>query len=50
MPLFEVTEAGLQRREVARFAALAIYDWADLHPLLRDDPSSLGLSERAANR
>ncbi len=37
MPLFEVTEEGLERRPPAAFAALALYEREDLQRLLRDD-------------
>jgi hypothetical protein len=42
MALYEVTEDGLHRREVARFAALGMYERADLQRLLRDGPAALG--------
>ncbi len=42
MPLYEVTERGLRRRPVAGFAALGMYERADLQRLLRDDISALG--------
>jgi len=41
MPLFEVTEDGLERRPPAAFAALGLYERADLQRLLRDDISAL---------
>jgi hypothetical protein len=41
MPLFEVTEEGLKRRPSAAFAALGMYERADLQRLLRDDISAL---------
>ncbi|MFN2506610.1 MAG: hypothetical protein ABR540_20765 [Acidimicrobiales bacterium] len=41
MPLFEVTEDGLRRRPIAAFAALGMYERADLQRLLRDDISAL---------
>ncbi|MDQ3573317.1 MAG: hypothetical protein M3404_00070 [Actinomycetota bacterium] len=42
MPLYEVTEGGLKRQPVAAFAALGMYERADLQRLLRDDISALG--------
>src|SRR5260370_26102311 len=42
MALYEVTGEGLHRREVAQFAALGMYERADLQRLLRHDPSALG--------
>ncbi len=41
MPLYEVTEEGLERRPPAAFAALGMYERADLQRLLRDDISAL---------
>jgi len=41
MPLYEVTEDGLERRPPAGFAALGMYERADLQRLLRDDISAL---------
>lgn len=41
MPLYEVTEAGLKRRPLARFADLGMYERADLQRLLREDISAL---------
>ena len=41
MPLYEVTEDGLKRQAVAGFAALGMYERADLQRLLRDDISAL---------
>ena len=41
MPLYEVTEEGLKRRPTAAFAALGMYERADLQRLLRDDISAL---------
>ena len=41
MPLYEVTEEGLERRPPAAFAALGMYERADLKRLLRDDISAL---------
>ncbi|MDQ6796609.1 MAG: hypothetical protein M3011_01055, partial [Actinomycetota bacterium] len=41
MPLFEVTDDGLQRRPPAAFAALGMYERADLQRLLRDDIAAL---------
>jgi len=42
MPLYEVTDTGLESRPVAKFAALGMYERADLQRLLRDDISALG--------
>ncbi len=42
MPLYEVTENGLHKQPVAAFAALGMYERADLQRLLRDDISALG--------
>ncbi len=42
MPLYEVTNEGLSRRPPERFAALGLYERADLQRLLRDDISVLG--------
>lgn len=42
MPLYEVTEQGLARRPVTGFAALGLYERADIQRLLRDDISVLG--------
>ena len=41
MPLYEVTEEGLERRPPGAFAALGMYERADLQRLLRDDISAL---------
>lgn len=41
MALYEVTQEGLQPREIARFAALAMYERADLQGLLRGKPAAL---------
>lgn len=41
MPLYEVTDVGLQRRPQAAFADLGMYERADLQRLLRDDISAL---------
>ena len=41
MPLYEVTEEGLERRPPAAFAAYGMYERADLQRLLRDDISAL---------
>lgn len=41
MPLYQVTEEGLKRRPPAAFAALGLYERADLQRLLRDDISAL---------
>lgn len=41
MPLYEVTGEGLKRRPPAAFAALGMYERADLQRLLRDDISAL---------
>jgi hypothetical protein len=40
--LYEVTDTGLKRREVGKFAALGMYERADLQRLLRQDPTALG--------
>lgn len=40
--LYEVTDEGLRRQPVAAFAALGMYERADLQRLLRDDVSALG--------
>jgi hypothetical protein len=42
VPLYEVTDEGLRRRPVAAFAALGMYERADLQRLLRDDIAALG--------
>lgn len=42
MPLYEVGEQGLTRRPTADFAALEMYERADLQRLLRDEVSALG--------
>jgi hypothetical protein len=41
MPLYEVTDAGLQRHPAAVFADLGMYERADLQRLLRDDISAI---------
>lgn len=41
MPLYEVTEHGLESQAVAKFADLAMYERADLQRLLRDNISAL---------
>ena len=41
MPLYEVTDEGLKRRPTAAFAALGMYEKADLQRLLRDDIPAL---------
>lgn len=41
MPLYEVTDHGLESRAVAKFADLGMYERADLQRLLRDDISAL---------
>lgn len=40
--LYEVTDTGLRRREVGKFASLGMYERADLQRLLRQDPTALG--------
>ncbi len=42
MPLYEVTDTGLKSRPVAVFAALGMYERADLQRLLRNGISALG--------
>ena len=42
MPLYELRDDGLRRHDVAGFAALGIYERADLQRLLRDDIAVLG--------
>lgn len=42
VPLFEVTEVGLKPQPQAAFAALGLYERADLQRLLRDGISALG--------
>src|SRR5437588_1578880 len=42
MGLYEVTEAGLEERAVAQFAALGLFERADLQRLLRDRIEALG--------
>jgi hypothetical protein len=42
MPLYEVSTEGLQRRAVAQFAELGLYERADLQRLLREQPTALG--------
>jgi hypothetical protein len=42
VPLYEVGESGLIRQPVAAFAALGMYERADLQRLLRDDITALG--------
>src|SRR5450755_3224442 len=42
MALYEITDAGLRAHEVAQFAALGVYERADLQRLLRDLPEALG--------
>lgn len=42
MPLFEVTDSGLQAQTKAEFAALGMYERADLQRLLRDEIGALG--------
>jgi hypothetical protein len=37
MPLYEIQDDGLRRHEAAQFAALGVYERADLQRLLRDD-------------
>ncbi len=41
VPLYEVMDDGLKRRPPAAFAALGMYEKADLQRLLRDDISAL---------
>jgi hypothetical protein len=40
--LYEVTDVGLRRQEVGRFADLGMYERAGLQRLLRQDPRALG--------
>lgn len=42
MPLYEVSQSGLERRPTADFAALAMYERQDLQRLLRDEIGALG--------
>ena len=42
MGLFEITKSGLKEREVAQFAALGLYERADLQRFLRDKIEALG--------
>src|SRR3954447_13191260 len=42
MGLYEITEGGLQEREIAQFAALGLYERSDLQRLLRDKIEALG--------
>jgi hypothetical protein len=42
LPLYELHDDGLRRHDVAGFAALGIYERADLQRLLRDDIAVLG--------
>src|SRR5438270_13201404 len=42
MALYAITEAGLEERPVAQFAALGLYERADLQRLLRDRIEALG--------
>lgn len=42
MPLYEVTDIGLEQRPPAGFAALEMYERQDLQRLLRDQISALG--------
>ncbi|WP_433612528.1 hypothetical protein ACQP2P_01580 [Dactylosporangium sp. CA-139114] len=54
MPLYEIGEHGLRRHEAAQFAALGIYERADLQRLLRDDiavlaPDLLVIAEEFGN-
>lgn len=42
MPLYEITDAGLVPHDRADFAALGLYERADLQRLLREDISVLG--------
>lgn len=42
MPLYEVTDSGLQQRPPAGFAALEMYERQDLQRLLRDEVTALG--------
>lgn len=42
MPLYEIHDDGLRRHDVARFAALGVYERADLQRLLRGDIGVLG--------
>lgn len=42
MALYEITDAGLRAHAVAQFAALGVYERADLQRLLRDLPEALG--------
>ena len=41
MPLFEVTDFGLDKRSVATFSSLGMYERADIQRLLRDNISAL---------
>jgi hypothetical protein len=42
MPLYEVTDTGLEQRPPAGFAALEMYERQDLQRLLREQISALG--------
>ena len=42
MPLYEVTESGLNETPPARFAALGMYERRDLQRLLRENITPLG--------
>src|SRR5438270_6850019 len=42
MALYAITEAGLEERPVAQFAALGLYEGADLQRYLRDRIEALG--------
>jgi hypothetical protein len=42
VPLYEVTNTGLDRRPEADFAALEMYERQDLQRLLRDEIAALG--------
>src|SRR3954467_7936159 len=42
MGLFEITDSGLKKRGVTQFAALGLYERADLQRLLRDKIEALG--------
>jgi RecB family endonuclease NucS len=42
MPLYEVTDDGLQQRPPAGFASLEMYERHDLQRLLRDEIAALG--------
>src|SRR5437879_1352988 len=42
VPLYEITDGGLERQPVSKFGALGIYERSDIQRRLRDDITPLG--------